>query len=297
MSSPFPGMDPYIERSGFFRTFHGSLINAILEQLNTELPPGYAAQTEEHVVIKPFNRGINPDVFISRRPRPTPGALRVGGAATLTPTAPHQVETLGSSERERYIEIRSGTDWDEIIAIIEVLSPTNKRTGQMRHEYLSKQQDILRSETHLIEIDLLRAGAHTVAAPIEEARIENNWHYIISSSLSWRRELMDYWPITIRESLPVISVPLRTPNEEVLLDLQAAFNRIYDTGPYPRLTNYCEEPPTPPFVGPDVLWIDTLLRRAGPANARGLGTNCKYGKHRRKRVTHGKFAGRPRNGP
>ena len=263
MSSPFPGMDPYIEQAGFFRTFHGSLINAILAQLNTELPPGYAAQTEERVVIKPFNRGINPDVFISRRPRPVPDLPRAGGVTTLTPTAPHQVETLGALERETYIEIRSGTDWDEIIAIIEVLSPTNKRTGQMRNEYLSKQQDVLRSETHLIEIDLLRAGAHTIAAPIEEARIENNWHYVISSSLAWRRELMDYWPVTIRESLPVIPVPLRTPYEEVLLDLQAAFDRIYATGPYPRLTDYCEEPPAPPFVGRDVLWIDALLRNAG----------------------------------
>ena len=263
MNSPFPGMDPYIEQSGFFRDFHGSLIYVIQAQLNAALPSGYAAQTEERVVIKPFNRGINPDVFISRRPRLIPDLPRIGGAATLTPTAPHQVETLGSSERERYIEIRSGTDWDEIIAIIEVLSPTNKRTGQMRNEYLSKQQDVLRSETHLIEIDLLRAGAHTIAAPIEEARIENNWHYVISSSLAWRRELMDYWPVTIRESLPVIPVPLRTPYEEVLLDLQAAFDRIYATGPYPRLTDYCAEPPNPPFVGPDVLWIDALLRNAG----------------------------------
>ncbi len=263
MSSPFPGMDPYIEQSGFFRTFHGSLINAILEQLNTELPPGYAAQTEEHVVIKPFNRGINPDVFVSRRPRPVPDLPRAGGTATRTPTAPHQIEPLGSSERELYIEIRSGADWNEIITVIEVLSPTNKRVGQMRNEYVSKQQEILRSDTHLIEIDLLRAGAHTVAAPIEAIRAENNWHYVISSSLSWRREVMDYWPVTIRESLPTLPVPLRTPYEEVLLDLQAAFDRIYDTGPYPRLTDYCVEPPDPPFVGPDVLWIDALLRKAG----------------------------------
>ena len=99
---------------------------------------------------------------------------------------------------------------------------------------------------------------------MEENRASNNWHYVILSSPHWRRELFDFWPVTIRESLPVISVPLRTPQEaEVALDLQAAFDRLYAAGPYARLIDYGQEPPDPPFVGPDVLWIDALLRNAG----------------------------------
>lgn len=263
MSSPFPGMDPYIEQSGYFRTFHGSLNFILLEQLNATLPPGYAAQMEERVIIEPLGGDIKPDVLIVRRPRPQPEVER-GGTATLTPTPSHQYESLSALQRERFIEIRTGIGWREVVTVIEILSPTNKRVGKMRDEYQRKQQDILCSQTNLLEIDLLRSGAHTIAASMEEDRTRNNWHYVILSSPHWRRELFDFWPVIVRQPLPVISVPLRTPQEAaVMLDLQAAFNKVYAAGPYARLINYGQEPPAPPFFGPDVLWIDALLRNAG----------------------------------
>ena len=263
MSSPFPGMDPYIEQSGFFRDFHTTL-NAILrEQLNMTLPPGYAALAEERVVIYPQDRNIGPDVFILRKPIIAPPMTQTGGAAILTPTAPHQIEPLSSLHREYFIEIRSGSDWSEVVTVIEILSPTNKRAGQMRDEYLSKQQDILRSETSLLEIDLLRSGAHTVAAPIHDKMEANRWHYVVSLSPAWRRGLIDYWPFTVRDSLPIVPVPLKTAGEGVMLDLQAAFDRVYNGGAYPRLTDYRQEPPDPPFVGQDAVWLDRLLREKG----------------------------------
>ena len=42
------------------------------------------------------------------------------------------------------------------------------------------------------------------------------------------------YPIGLRELLPCIWVPLREHEDEILLDLQHVFNRIYDTGPYRR---------------------------------------------------------------
>lgn len=263
MTSPFPGMDPYIEQSGYFRDFHTAFNVVLRAQLNAALPPGYVAQIEERVIIEPLGGAIRPDVFIARRPRSLPEGER-RGTATLTPTPSHQYESLSSLRRERFIEIRTGIGWREVVTVIEILSPTNKRVGKMRDEYQRKQQDILCSDTNLLEIDLLRGGAHTIAASIEEDRTRNNWHYVILSSPHWRRELFDLWSVTIREPLPVISVPLRTPQETaVMVDLQAAFDRVYDEGAYARLFDYGQEPPDPPFVGPDVLWIDALLRNAG----------------------------------
>ena len=46
MPSPFPGMDPYIEASGMWSDFHGSLLAAIRTDLNAHLPDGYAASIE-----------------------------------------------------------------------------------------------------------------------------------------------------------------------------------------------------------------------------------------------------------
>ncbi len=45
-----------------------------------------------------------------------------------------------------------------VITVLEILSPANKRTGPGRRAYLRKRRAILDSPTHLVEIDLLRAG-------------------------------------------------------------------------------------------------------------------------------------------
>ena len=59
--------------------------------------------------------------------------------------------------QERYLEVRE-VGSGQVVTVIEVLSPKNKRTGEGRQAYLSKRQRILASQTHLIEIDLLRGG-------------------------------------------------------------------------------------------------------------------------------------------
>ena len=54
---------------------------------------------------------------------------------------------------------------------IEVLSLTNKTLGsEGRQKYLEKQQEILSGQVNLVEIDLLRGGAHSSAVPLWLAR-------------------------------------------------------------------------------------------------------------------------------
>jgi hypothetical protein len=66
------------------------------------------------------------------------------------------------------IPLKTVEIWDaehrRLVTAIEVLSPTNKR-GEGRIEYAAKRQSIMRSDTHLIEIDLLRAGSRF---PVDE---------------------------------------------------------------------------------------------------------------------------------
>ena len=51
-----------------------------------------------------------------------------------------------------------------IVAVIEVISPANKTVGSVgRANYLQKRQEVIDSDTHLVEIDLLRAGAWVFA--------------------------------------------------------------------------------------------------------------------------------------
>ena len=77
-----------------------------------------------------------------------------------------------------------------------------------------------------------------------------------------QRERYEVWGFTLRQRLPRIHVPLQDGDPDVVLDLQAVFNRCYDEGAYVRRLNYRNEPPTPP-KGDDVQWADALLRERG----------------------------------
>ena len=49
--------------------------------------------------------------------------------------------------------------------MIELLSPANKQPGSDREQYIHKRRQLLCSQTHLVELDLLRGGPRM---PVEE---------------------------------------------------------------------------------------------------------------------------------
>ena len=59
--------------------------------------------------------------------------------------------------RETWLEVRAA-DSGEIVTVLEVLSPGNKRPGVGRSTYEEKRFRVLGTRTHLVEGDLLRAG-------------------------------------------------------------------------------------------------------------------------------------------
>src|SRR5208337_3214808 len=61
-------------------------------------------------------------------------------------------------ERQRYLEIRDRRS-RELVAVVELLSPVNKKSGPDRAQYLTKRSEILASPAHLVEIDSSRCGA------------------------------------------------------------------------------------------------------------------------------------------
>ena len=77
MKSPFPGMDPFLEKPGFWQEFHNSLIYLLKLAINAELPPRFIARSEARLVIdrgdddKKPSRPI-PDVTVFAVARNTP---------------------------------------------------------------------------------------------------------------------------------------------------------------------------------------------------------------------------------
>ena len=69
MPSPFPGMDPYIERPAIWPDFHDRLIAAIVGVLQPLLRPRFAAVTQDRLYLVESERSVYPDVAVVKTPR------------------------------------------------------------------------------------------------------------------------------------------------------------------------------------------------------------------------------------
>jgi hypothetical protein len=128
-------------------------------------------------------------------------------------------------ERLSYVEIRDRRD-HELVTEVELLSPSNKYSGPDREQYLAKRMELVSGPVHLVEIDLLRGG------PPLPADGRPDCSYSVLVSRVDRRLDAEFWPISLRERLPVIPVPVRSPDLDARLDLQAVLDRIYDDAGY-----------------------------------------------------------------
>ncbi len=174
MPSPFPGMDPYLEDPEIFPDLHDSLITYLRETLQANLPAPYFAVLGRRVWIELSRRSIGPDVEVRHAIKPSARASEpAGSVAVASPPVAHPivVKVAHDEFREPFIEIYTrGDEGKRLVASIEVLSISNKTTGKHgRDLYQRKQREILASQVHLVEIDLLRGGEHTTAVPHESA--------------------------------------------------------------------------------------------------------------------------------
>lgn len=251
MPSPFPGMDPYLESRTQWPSIHAALIAQIRDQLNRTLPEGFAAKAEERLYLLDESREIVGDAVVLGLPEPYGGAVRTD--------SPVLVEIEPNEVRELYLEIVTADRRQEVITVIELLSPVNK-VGEGRERYLRKQRQTLHSAVHLLEIDLLRGGEHTVAVPKAQlAATRRRWDYLVCLRRANDRGRAACWPFTVRDPLPMVKVPLTDNLADIDLDLGAALTQVYDIGRYRRLVAY-DAPPDPPLSPADAAWTTELLQ-------------------------------------
>ncbi len=274
MPSPFPGMDPYLEESRRWPDVHQSLITYIRDALQPAVRPRYHARMGERVYIMHAWSAIAPDVFLLGPRETDPGGQRLRepgmahavapvqeAPAPLTMEADEPVRFMVApvEEREPFVEIVHGDG--EVVTVIEVLSPTNKTTGEGYRQYRQKQEQILNSPVHLVEIDLLSAGLPTLAIPAAELLLLPPHRYLVSVRRGPQLQGEAY-PIPLQQRLPRLRVPLRAPDPDVVLDLQGAFERCYDNGSYADLVDYSASPPVA-LSDTEAAWLDEMLREKG----------------------------------
>ncbi|HBC40337.1 MAG TPA: hypothetical protein DCZ88_00130 [Pseudanabaena sp.] len=255
MRSPFPGMNPYLEHPELWSSVHSRLIVAIADALADMLSQDYRIdiekrtywhdETGDDVLI-----GI-PDVSLLSRvdSNDTNKSVAVADRPSVQPTkilltAPEEIS-------ERYLEIRE-VKTGKVITAIEILSPKNKRIGEGKEAYLRKRRKVLQTQTHLIEIDLLRINSSFLHhyTPISDYRI------LISRSHD--RPSADLYAFSVRDRIPDIPIPLRPNEVEPILDLQAILQQIYQRGRYDMAIDYSLSP-DPVLNKDDQEWAKELV--------------------------------------
>ena len=257
MPNPFPGVDPRVESLGLWRGFHHSVLNHLGDALNERLPEAYVALVEGemrlvHEAEGSFDRA-RPDVAIARDPSGRRDRGRDAGAvATPGPVTIPLAKGLMEEVRATWIEVRKLPDL-ALVAVVEVLSPTNK-IGRGRVEYVEKRDASIERPVHIVELDFLIAG-HRL--PMGRPLPPGHFHAIVSRAE--RRPDGEVYSWTIRDPLPAIPVPLSAPDPDVVIELAPLYAMAYDRGRYARLVRYCD-PLDLPLAPDDRSWAEAVAR-------------------------------------
>lgn len=264
MPSPFPGMDPWLERPTVFHSVHNSLITYLQAAINAVLPAGYVAAGDSRVYVDPELRRI-PDVGVFRTDdEPGGGAAVAVAPFTRAGLLVAATEVVSDPVKELYLTIRFVED-DRLVTAVEIVSPSNKRAGEEgRTSYQQKQGEFRLSRVNLVELDLTRGGPHTTAIPEARLRaVAPDCDYHVSVMVAGSPIHYFVAPIKLADRLPKIPIPLDRGTEPVMIDLQAAFDRCYDEGGFAKRAKYDRQQPDPPLTAEQQAWAEGVLRAKG----------------------------------
>jgi hypothetical protein len=253
-------MDPFIESRRIWSDFHLDLAAEIRAHLNARIQPGYYATAVTYVtydvieVAQSKPHVVSPDVSVWRTDLRLPTQ---GTVAVIDPPLAQSAVPLEVPVRLARVQIREAGA-DTLVTAIEILSPINKRPGRERQKYLRKRRELLRSEVHVMEIDLLRGGERS---PLETS-LPPAAYYVTLARID-HRPYVDVWPIQLEARLPVLPVPLSAPDPDVPLDLGAVVQAVYERGGYATRIDYRQPVPPPPLEPEQHAWIEHLLAAHG----------------------------------
>ena len=233
--NPFPGMNPYLERTDLWRDFHNALISALANDIGPRLPHKYRADLKQRTEVEYLCDHAD---SMTRRV-PTPSLEATNAVRVLMP---REVKVT-------WLQVEAAPD-REVVTVIEVLSPTNKAPGTGRYRYLRKREAISASYVNLVEIDLLRRGQ---PMPLETSLPASDYRILVCRGLEHPSALL--YPFTVQQAVPKFPLPLLPDDEEPEVDLGTIINGVHHTARYGQVTRYHEPPPEPEFAPEVVEWV------------------------------------------
>lgn len=254
MPSPFPGMNPFLEPADAWEDFHQDFLVRAREVLMAEVGKNYLVKIEARLYLHELSaeerRFIGrADVAVASRADRREPSIAASVAAPVQLVLP-----AVDVERQTFLEIRDRRN-RRVVTVVELLSPANKTPGADRDAYLGKRGEILAGQTHLVEIDLRRGGKRPHPPDLPPCD-----YYALASRYEDRPNV-GFWPIALRERLPVVRVPLAAPDPDAQLDLQNVLDRAYDAAGFG--TYIYSGTPEPPLAPDDAAWAAPFLLNRG----------------------------------
>ena len=145
--------------AGIFHDFHHAWIEEIKRSLNAGILPG-----EYYALAEQFAAGLGPDVLTLQaveREGQTPVLSSNGGGSLLT--APPQVQLTAETEMEFYRRKQRSVlvrhiSGDQVVAVVEVVSPGNKASRHALRSSVGKATELLDRSIHLLVLDVHPPG-------------------------------------------------------------------------------------------------------------------------------------------
>ncbi len=240
-------MNPWLERPGLWQSVHTRLIVALSDDLNSRLRPAYQAEIEEmiYLVTTDTNEGLGrPDISVHSVSEVKTEYAGRSLARPIIGETPHREEI-----KHRRLEIRD-LPTQEVITVVEFLSPVNKRPGEGRAKYEEKRDEVLASPAHLVEIDLLRAHP---PMPVRWPAESHPGDYGILVSRAGYRPRAELYPFNVRDPVPLFRLPLRPDDDEPVVDLGLILREMYERANYDLRIDYTRTP-DPPLSAEGLAW-------------------------------------------
>ena len=229
--------------AGTFHDFHHEWISTIKRSLNAGLLP-----SEYYAMAEQIAGGLGPDVValgnIDSNPydddhdRNESENSNTGGVLTALPktrfTMKAEAEIYAQKRRRVVIRHRSG---DDVVAIIEIVSPGNKSSRHALQSFANKTYEFLNSGIHLLIIDVFPPGIRDpqgIHAAIWDDIDENGEQFVLppgepltmaayTGGLE-RQAFIE--PVAVGKPLPDMPLFLRPPRY-VMVSLEATYQAAF----------------------------------------------------------------------
>ena len=261
MPSPFPGMDPYIERPDRWQDFHGWFIR-MLASLHREQARGLGCVLAVERTVYRQDEDLeltllgDPDVTAEWDGDTDPWQGRPASSSAVKPHAVREVVLDPDdplAHRQDSLVVRSAAEFWNVLATVELLSSANKRGGYVSQHRL-KRWSCLTSRANFLELDLLRAGDNPSRRMFPDIAPSPYFALISRKRAGGRHD--EGYAIGLRDPLPVLALPLTPRLPDLQLDLSATLAAAWEESAFAGRINYSQEPVPPPALSDaDRQWV------------------------------------------